>query len=208
MTQVKVRNASKKLPLSVWVTLGATPGCLQDVGKIPWIERQIAPLMGCFVLRPGATTAPFAPKDLGFNANFSFNTPPLNCPTSGFPNGVNLFEFIVNNAFQGKNAQETVDISCVAGVNCAIRATLNGPAWNAGPAYADVKLIENGKIGTNSRRVGVYPVGCDTCTGRQHPPRCPKPLKPEKPQIEAICNVQRNAANGGGIIEVAYLGAL
>lgn len=206
-TQLTISSVAKK-DVEVFVTLGAAPGCLNDVSKIPFITKRYSALMGSFILKPRSRTQAYAPKRLGFCANLSFGTPPLNCPTPSFPNGVNLFEFILNNAFQGANAQETVDISCVAGVNCVIGAYLGGKVWNAGPTKPKVTGIENGPISTNTGRVGVYPVGCDVCTGSQNPPSCPKPLPKETPQSAAICNVQRNAANSGGIVEVRFFGTL
>lgn len=206
-TQLTISSIAKK-EVEVFVTLGAAPGCLADVSKIPFVTKKISALMGSFILKPRSRTQAYAPRRLGFCANLSFGTPPLNCPTPEFPNGVNLFEFILNNAFQGANAQETIDISCVAGVNCHIGAHLGGKTWNAGPTKPAVTNIENGPIGTNSGRVGVYPVGCDVCTGSEDPPECPNGLSPETPQAAAICNVQRAATNNGGIVEVRFVGML
>jgi hypothetical protein len=121
---------------------------------------------------------------------------------------VNLFEFILNNGFQPGNPQETVDISCVAGVNCAILADLDGENWNAGPTLPSIRRIQNGKIGSNTGRAGVYPVGCDTCTSSTSPPQCPNPPTYETPQANAICNVQRPASHQGGTVEVSYLGKI
>ena len=207
-TRIVIANELRRQDdVIVWVTLGATPGCLQDVSKIPFITHKLNNLVGYFVLAGRHSTLPYAP-DEGFNANISFNTQPLNCPTLAFPNGVNLFEFIINNAFQGKDAQETADISCVAGANAEIIVDFGGPAWNAGPTQLDIKHIVNGAIGMNTGAVGVYPVGCDKCTKIVNPPKCPNPLKHSKPQAEAICNVQRPADYSGGIVTVRYGGPL
>jgi hypothetical protein len=206
-TELVIKNFSKQ-DVTVWITLGATPGCLNDVGKIPYVTNILSRLVGNFVLKAGQATLPYAPAGMGFNGNISFNSQPLNCPSPACPNGVNLFEFIFNNEFQAGSPQETVDISCVAGVNAQIRAEFNGDEWNAGPAVPRVKGIGNGSIGTNTGRVGVYPVGCDTCTSSTNPPSCPNPPPYETPQAEAICNVQRPAKHHGGLVEVFYMGAL
>lgn len=203
-TKLVIKNESTK-EVEVWVTLGATPGCLQDVSKIPFITNVLSSLVGSFKLQPGASTPEYAPDGMGFNANLSFDTQPQNCPTKACPNGVNLFEFILNNEFQTGSPQETVDISCVAGVNCAIRAELGGDQWNAGPTVPRIKRIENGAIGTNTGRAGVYPVGCDVCTASVSPPVCPNSPPRETPQSNAICNVQRPAGHHGGVVEVMYL---
>jgi hypothetical protein len=206
-TLMQIVNGDRVNPVTVFVTLGATPGCLQDVSKIPFVTNVIAPLVGWFVLQPGASVGPYAPDSLGFNGNLSFNTQPMNCPTPQFPKGINIFEFIINNGFQAGNPQETVDISCVAGVNCLIKGELiGGHDWNAGASKPIVKLIENGKLYTNTGRVGVFPYGCDNCTASTSPPVCPGHPPYEKPQTEPICNVQRNARAPGGLVKVTYLG--
>jgi hypothetical protein len=121
---------------------------------------------------------------------------------------VNIFEFIINNEFQSGTPQETVDISCVAGVNCTLMASLGGKAWNAGVTQPRVRTIGNGESGSNTGRIGVYPIGCDICTGSQNPPSCPNPPTYENPQAAAICNVQRDAVNQGGLVIVDYWGPL
>lgn len=206
-TKLAVKNGSSG-DIEVWVTLGATPGCLQDVSKIPFVTNVLSSLVGSFKLKLGHRTPDYAPEGLGFNGNLSFGTQPQNCPTSQCPNGVNLFEFILNNGFQAGSPQETVDISCVAGVNCKIQAELGGADWNAGPTMPRIKRIKNGPIGTNTGRAGVYPVGCDTCISSTNPPVCPNPPPYETPQANAICNIQRPAANHGGVVLVTYLGAI
>lgn len=206
-TQLMVCNGSKS-PVTVFIVLGATKGCLQDVSQIPWGVSGKG-LVGSFVLAPGASTLAWAPAKLGFNGNFAFNAMPSNCPTTASPNGVSLFEFIVNNGFQAGNPQETVDISCVDGINSIIKASLSGPAWNAGPTQPNVKLIQNDVYGKNTGQVGVFPYGCDNCTKITAPPKCSKKSFPayEKPQAAAICNVQRSAkAVCGGLVTVTYLG--
>lgn len=208
-TQLQIVNGDRVNPVTVFLTLGATPGCLQDVSKIPFITRVIAPLVGSFVLQPGQSVGPYAPDKLGLNGNLSFGTQPLNCPTPQFPNGVSIFEFIINNGFQPGNPQETVDISCVAGVNCLIKGELlGGPDWNAGATQPKVRLIENGKMNTNTGRVGVFPYGCDNCTAITSPPVCPGHPPYEKPQREPICNVQRNAKVTGGLVKVSFLSSV
>ena len=116
MTTLHVRNDSPET-VTVYLTLGATPGCAQDVSLLvfsPPVELTfVAPLMGHFQLGSGAEVEVTAPDGLGLNGNFSFGTPPLNCPCPEWPEGVCLAEFIVNNGFQA-GGQETVDISVVS----------------------------------------------------------------------------------------------
>ncbi|PLX10426.1 MAG: hypothetical protein C0598_10410 [Marinilabiliales bacterium] len=206
-TQFKIINESNE-SVKVWITLGATPGCIQNVSLIPFITDSTDNLKGYFMLDKNDSTIAYAPSGRGINGNVSFNTPPLNCPNEEFPNGVNLFEFIINNSFQGEFAQETVDISCVSGVNSKIEGKLSGGTqWSATSDHPDVKYMYNGGIDGNKGLVGVYPYGCDTCTGAKSPPACIT-VSSDK-QSTPICNVQRSAKNaGGGIIRIVYKGAL
>lgn len=209
-TLLQVQNHSNNT-VTVYVTLGTTPGCLQNVLDIPFVTDTVPGqngLQGTFILNPGDSTISYAPDSLGFNGVISFDYAPSNCPDSlQYPNGINQFEFILNNSYQGIDAQETIDISCVHGVNCVIRTniyTLN--PWNAGPNIQNVQSFANtldrNQIGT----AGVYPYGCDTCTGSKTPPSCIK--LPQPAQRSSICNVQRNALQSGGLIKVLYLGKI
>jgi hypothetical protein len=204
-TKLQIVNATDSA-VTVWVTLGATPGCLQDVTQIPYVTSGSG-LVGSFVLQAGDSTVAYAPSKMGFNGNLSFNTQPMNCPTESCPNGVNIFEFIINNSFQVGTPQETVDISCVAGVNCAIECQLSGgPAWNAG-VLNNITSIHNSTIDGNKGLPGVYPYGCDTCTGAKNPPSCT--TNSNDKQRSAICNIQRNALpSNTGLVKVIYKGGL
>ena len=210
-TRVVVHNYSKK-QVKVYLTLGDTKGCIKDVSKIPGVTK-IHKLQGWFNLGAGKNFSYTSPKGKGFNGNFTFGTPPINCPTTAWPNGVNLAEFIVNNGFQGSNAQETIDISAVYGVNAEIEfMTAKGGAWNAGVGKNNkpIKVItfKNASIGNNVGLKGVFPYGCTTCTGTAGFAPCnPAPKdapSPIKTQATNICNVQRNSSKGGGVVEIAF----
>jgi len=206
-TQLQIFNATDSA-VTVWITLGATEGCIQNCKAIPYVTDSLAPLVGSFVLRANDSTIVWSPDSLGFNGNISFNTQPINCATKEFPNGVNMFEFIINNYFQAGNPQETVDISCVAGTSCIILCNLTGGnPWNAGSNYDSIRDIKNSLDNKNSGLIGVFPFGCDTCTGAKNPPSCDS-VSTDK-QTESICTVQRNAVGaGGGLVKVVYLGQM
>jgi hypothetical protein len=206
-TMTKIYNGTKDSVL-VYVTLGATPGCIQNVMNVFWVTDSVAGqrgLQGTFVLAPGDSTKEYAPDSLGFNGVISFNSPPNNCPdTTLFPTGVNQYEFMINNAFQGVNAQESINISCVHGVNCVIRVdvkTLN--PFNAGPTIPIIQGFAN-TLDRNALIAGVYPYGCDTCTGTKTLLPCIK--YPQPAHKNSVCQVQRNAIQSGGLIKVLYLG--
>ena len=206
-TKMVIYNSSKDSVL-VYITLGATNGCIQNVSAIPFITDSLPGqrgLQGTFVLAPGDSTIAYSPDSLGYNGVISFNHAPDNCPAPSYTNGLNQFEFIMNNSFQGPGAQETIDISCVHGTNCVIRVNLiSNNYWNAGPIYPNVQSFANTMDKNTIGAIGVYPFGCDTCTGSKTPPSC-IPL-PQPHQSQAICNVQRDATMSGGLIKVLYLG--
>jgi hypothetical protein len=205
-TLTKIYNGSKDTAL-VYVTLGATPGCLQQVSLIPFITDTIAGqrgLQGTFKLAPGDSTIAYAPDSLGFNGVISFNGQPSNCPdTTLYPTGINQYEFMINNAFQGSNAQESINISCVHGVNCVISIdvkTLN--PFNAGPTIPVIQAFRN-TLDRNAIISGVYSFGCDTCTGSKTLIPCIK--YPQPAHEKSDCQVQRNSTQSGGLIKVIYL---
>lgn len=211
MTTLHVRNDSPET-VKVYLTLGATPGCVQDVSTLtftpPVTLTVIAPLMGCFDVMSGAEVEIAAPagSGLGLNGNLCFGTPPLNCPCEQWPEGVCLAEFIVNNGFQ-PGGHETVDISGVCGANARLRFDLSADDWSSnGGAIAPVKTFANRTRYENTGIVGVFPYGCDNCTSSDAPPSCVG-KHPEFANAEPICNVQRPAqGNAGGSVRVAFLG--
>jgi hypothetical protein len=167
-------------------------------------------LQGWFLLADGMTKAYAPPQGQGVSGNFAFGSPPLNCPTNEYTNGINLAEFILNNSFQGPGAQETIDISCVAGANALIAFAMSGGGgWNAGDSQPAVSQFANKPLDQNTGLVGVFPCGCDNCTSRANPPQPSCPPSPPPPayedcQSQPICNVQRDAANSGGDVEVIF----
>lgn len=203
-TTLDIVNGTSQ-PILVYVSLGAeagntTLGDLTFVTPVPGNNLQ-----GYFTLGANASQGYTPSAGTLLVGNLCFGGPPINCPTNAFPNAVNLFEFALNLA----SGQETVDISCVAGVNARVSVALaGGGGWNAGKTEPSVTSFGNGAIGTNSGRVGVYPVSCDICTASQAPPICNPPVQSEAPQSLPICNVQRNASNSGGTVTVTYLGPL
>lgn len=208
MTTLEIRNDSESSVLA-YITLGATPGCVQEVGNLLLSHgiavNRLHALMGNFELPPRLTVTVAAPEGLGLNGNFSFGTPPLNCPCPEFPEGVNLAEFIVNNGFQ-PGGQETVDVSCVCGANAFIAFALSAGDWTSNGGAIPVSEIENGTRYDNTGRVGVFPYGCDNCTSSDNPPACVG-QHPECANSLPICNVQRAAgSNEGGTVRVMFKG--
>ena len=210
MTKLLVRNGSDA-EVVVYITLGATPGCCQDVSKLKLSDDKkvtpLIPLQGYFTLQSHKLTEIEAPEGEGLNGNLAFGTQPLNCPTERFPHGVNLFEFIINNGFQ-ENGQETVDISCVCGANARVCVDLTADDWTSNGGAIAVGDFENGPWDHNTGRVGVFPYSCDNCTASDNPPECVG-QHPEFANALPICNVQRPASgNQGAQVIVLYRGAL
>jgi len=208
-TVLELTNATDQ-DVQVYITLDATPGCIQNVADLTFVTNSVNNLQGWFTLAPNGLVSYIPPEGVGVNGNFAFGTLPINCPTDAFPNGVNLAEFILNNSFQGLGAQETIDISAVAGVNCYIQFSMSGGgAWNAGATEPNVTEFENKSLNDNCGQVGVYPYGCDDCTRRVVPPECTGPPPPPpygNCQSAPICNVQRDASTAGGTVSITFMG--
>lgn len=135
---------------------------------------------------------------LYLSGNISFGTPPLNCPTSTWKTGMNLFEFNLN------EPQESIDISCMAGVNCIMRVDLiGGPSWPAN-IIPDPRVLQNDSMYKNTNRVGVYPYGCTDCTDTSGRQACQYPT--DTPNTDAICNPTRAKGDRGGLVRVAFKG--
>lgn len=205
-TKLKLTNNSSS-PVLAYITLGATEGCVQDVANLTISDgitiNKLYPLMGNFIL-PVTTVEIAAPAGLGFNGNFSFGTPPLNCPTPEWPEGVALAEFIVNNSFQ-VGGQETVDISCVCGSNAYLGFDLSSDDWTTNGGAIPVKRIRNSTRFENTGLVGVYPYSCDDCVKSSAPPACVG-KHPQFANSLPICNVQRPASSPGGVVHVIFDG--
>jgi hypothetical protein len=206
MTHLEISNRSYHSVLT-YITLGATPGCVQDVGLLTLSDglviNPLFPLMGTFVVPARTTTRMIAPEGLGLNGNFSFGTPPLNCPCPEWPEGVCLAEFIINNGFQ-PGGQETVDISCVCGANAFLGFELSAEDWTSNGGAIPVQVIANATRFQNTGLVGVYPYGCDNCVSSDNPPDCVG-QQPDQVNTLPICNVQRPAAgNEGGVVRVVF----
>lgn len=207
-TKLELSNQTDESVLT-YLTLGATPGCVQDVGLVTVSDgvtiNRLYPLQGSLILPAKTTLSLTAPADLGFNGNFSFGTPPLNCPCPEWPEGVCLAEFIINNGVCQPDGQETVDISCVCGSNAYIGFDLSSDDWTTNGGAIPVKTIRNGMRYDNTGRNGVFPWGCDNCTSSDSPPSCVG-QQPQFANSLPICNVQRPSTSPGGVVRVSFFG--
>jgi hypothetical protein len=204
-TEMIVRNGDS-VDVVVWMTLGGgldSSVWLQNVGGVFGIKD--SGLVGSFVLKVGESRRFICDKAI--QGQFCFGGQAYQCLADSEYTGSTLMEFCLNNYGTVDNAQETLDISCVAGVSFIGEMKMcGGGIWTANSAgYDTVSMIRNGVFGENSGRVGVYPVGCDDCTASVLPPSCVKG-KGEKPQVYAICQVQRGAGSSGGCVEFVYIG--
>ena len=153
-------------------------------------------LVGSFFMAAGDTLYYTSPKR--FSGNLAFGTQPLNCPTMEWPTGTSFFEFNIN------VPQESLDISCVGGVNCIIGVDLvGGPNWVAAQ-FADVRKIQNDSMYKNTNLVGVFPYGCTNCVNTDGKQACQVPS--EKPDSTHICNPTRAANVSGGKVIVKFKG--
>ena len=213
VTHLTVTNNSGAV-VQVYLTLGPVGGCARNVtlNDVPFVTNRINQSQGWFNLASRDSVTYTAPPDTCLSGNFTFGGPPQNCPDRGqFPNGMNLAEFTLNNSPQGPNAQETVDISAVYGVNAHLQFQLSGGgAWNDGAGQQTITGFENRALTDNIGLSGVFPYGCDDCTRRTAPTvTCPGPNVPPFPDMcdaTHICNVQRDAAGAGGTVQVLFNG--
>lgn len=202
-TQLTIVN-NTSASVEVYLTVGVASGNV-TIGDIPFLTPVPGnPNQGTVQLAAnGGSESYTPPAGTTLIGNVCFGGPPINCPTQQFPTAVNLFEFALDLA----NGQETIDISCVAGVNSLIAVSMSGGGgWNAGTTQPSVTSFFNVAPGGNTGLVGVYPISCDVCTGSQNPPQCSPPVTPENPQSQPICNVQRDASTAGGTVTVAVTG--
>jgi hypothetical protein len=212
-THLTVTNNSGAV-VQVYLTLGSVAGCARNVtlNDVPFVTNRVNQSQGWFNVAPHDSVTYTAPSDTCMSGNFSFGGPPQNCPDRGqFPNGMNLAEFTLNNGTQGANAQETVDISGVYGVNAHLQFQLSGGGpWNDGAGQRTITGFENQGLLQNIGLSGVFPYGCDDCTRRTSPTvTCPGPNVPPFPNMcdaTHICNVQRDAATAGGTVQVIFNG--
>jgi hypothetical protein len=190
--------------VTAYLTLGAGELSVTNVNGIFGITD--SGLVGSFIIVPHDTLWYYGSDSLQMSGNITFVSPPINCPdTNIFPNGINLFEFTLNNRVIDTTQQETIDISCVAGCNVLGSFSMSkGGKWNASPLFPDVKLFFNDSLYKNYGKVGVYPFGCDNCTVSTAPPVCPGHKPFSKPQSNPICNVQRGCMNSGGKVIIGY----
>lgn len=201
-TTLRIENETAD-PVDVYFTVAVASGNV-TVADLPFLTPVPGnPNQGTFRL-PAHERREFAPPaGTTLIGNLCFGGPPINCPTPAFPTAVNLFEF----ALDLESGMETIDISCVAGANAFLKVRLHGGGgWNAGSTEPSVTAFHNAAVGGNTGLVGVYPVSCDVCTASAKPPLCDPAVPAEQPQAAAICNVQRDASQSGGVVAVAFAG--
>lgn len=230
-TKLSIKNDSTA-SVQVYLTLGAfpgfygtNPGFVQDVTQVtfsPPVTWSGSGLQGSFTLAKGAKVSYTSPAGTAISGNISFGTPPLLCPPVGYPNGINLAEFTLNNntaAYvnipNAPQPQEAADISCVNGVNCRVVYTMNTnnnpPGSTGGPwlttGSSSVTSFSNLTLGTppnspNLNRVGVYPPGCDDCTSSVNPGCNATWLNWGNSNKKSNCTVVRvaNGQSGGEVL--------
>ncbi|WP_448700653.1 hypothetical protein ACFGVR_01525 [Mucilaginibacter sp. AW1-3] len=202
-TKLVVAN-DKNTWVDVYVTFAAQNSknncCAAPAGVADFsFLTKVQPLMGKFKLGPKSSQV-FDPKGKCFSGNICFYIEPQ-CPVKGADfnrgqYGTSIAEFTLNPT---KGCYETIDISCVNGVNSFIKMIMqaNG-GWVYGPNNTAIDTIYNKGLKENAGLPGVYPVNCTTCTATPNAP-CPSlPLGPA--QSTPICNVQRSG--NGGLVRV------
>ncbi|MDZ4836604.1 MAG: hypothetical protein SGJ27_22735 [Candidatus Melainabacteria bacterium] len=225
-TTLDIYNGSNN-PVKVFLTLnnytGNNPGFVQSVANLPWRHKVnmkvINQFQGSFNLRNGDTASLTMPAGQAIAGNIVFGSAPNNCRTQQNPNGQNLGEFTLNNntaAFFNNNppySQEAIDISCVNGVNSKMQfdMTQSNGSGNWGTAgFNNVTTFANKKFtpppSSNLGIPGVFPVGCDICTGQVDAGCSPTWTAYTVGNATNICNVQRPGTRSGGTVKITYNG--
>ena len=200
-TTLELENTSSLDSVLTYVTLSDEAGFEDNVKGIFGIAD--SGLQGSFYLHTDSVYSYTSTKPI--SGNITFNSPPINCPTDDFPTGTNEFEFTLNNYGTVDKAQETIDISNVAGVNALGGYKMTGGgAWIAGGDT--ILLFEVYPMYQNVGRAGVFPFRCDDCVASVNPPKCTDTLSPSKPQKKHICNVSRDAKQSGGKVHITFTG--
>ncbi len=224
-TALSVTNGSNAA-VQVYLTLGAfpgfygtNPGYVQNVQQVtfnPPVTWSGSGLQGSFMLQRGQKVTYNPPPGTAISGNISFGTPPLSCPPTNYPNGINLAEFTLDNntpAYvhppQAPSPQEAIDISCVNGVNCRMQFNLSGGGNWGTAGQTSVTTFSNLPLGTkpnspNLNKVGVFPPGCDNCTSSDNPGCNNVWLNWGNANTKAVCNVQRPATSSGGEVAVVF----
>lgn len=192
-------------PVVVWLTLSVFTDSTTASKYVQQVDGIFGMTgtnpFGSFTLDPGDTLSYTPIKAI--SGNLCFGTQPMNCPTKETPKGTNIFEFALNNDL-APASQETVDISCVGGVNSLLEGFLVGSGWNVTTKIDTVRTFLNGPFGDNRNRYGVFPTGCTGCTDQVGATLC-DPLVPfEKPNTTKICLFQRPATIGGGQVYCTF----
>lgn len=193
--------------VTVWLTLSVFTDTManyyvQNVDSIFGITDSGS--VGSFQLPPFDTL--FYQSPLALSGNLCFGGQAINCPSTQFPNGTNIYEFCLNNNACGTYQQESVEISCVAGVNSYLAGRLIGDNWIVTTGIDTVRYFSNDTLGANTGRYGVFPTGCTNCTNQQGAPVCSPALPFDQPNTNSICIIQRPASNSGGFIFCTFNG--
>jgi hypothetical protein len=198
-TGLEITNTSRTDTVLVYLTLNSTSKFVNNVNGIFGITSTDT-LQGNFYLDPLKTVSYTSTKPL--SGNVSFHQPPTNCPYIG----TTLYEFTLNNAGTVSKAQETVDISCVAGVSSRGQILLTkGAEWTDNVDKTPIKTIENLSLYHNTGISGVFPFGCTNCINTKGTPKCKATPTFATPNTKNLCNVQRSADSSGGIVRITYI---
>lgn len=199
-TNVAITNTSKEDSVKTYVTLQAPNRVLGMFG----ISDTISASKGYFYAHKDSvyysnSTSPLLGVVVSFVGD---NVPCQVAVKTGFPTGVNIFEFSVNTPF------EVFDISCEDGVNSIIKASVSDTVnWTTG----DSIFIQNFRSAQNTFPIdknlnirGVFPYRCTDCIdlGSAIPENCFN-LK-DTCNANRICQVARTN-NNGGVVTINYL---
>jgi hypothetical protein len=148
----------------------------------------------------------FTPTDVGFKDNNG-------CSNSTFPNATNLAEASINFGANGSvgtgcaNADDT-DISAVNGVNAILKVSTQGANGKALPGWpAATSLAQNGLLGSNANKPGVFGWAATNCNGAQANAGYPNPSSScAAPQKAPVADAKTATCKTPGGLSYAPIG--
>jgi len=201
-TDIEIKNMSREDSVKVYLTIQA-PNSV--IGMFGITDTLGSCSQGFFIAKKNRTYFLNKAQAL-YGFNISFNAPPMACDgaiTSGFKNGINIFEGSINCEY------EVFDISCVDGANCILKASVSDTTnWSTGDGSFKKTFrsaTNNVKLGTNCGIRGVFPYRCSDCI-KINPSNIPKNCfnLPVQCDNQRICQVARTKKAGGNIILEYY----
>lgn len=199
-TNVIIKNSSQEDTVKVFVTVQSTDSVMGLFGitdTISWCKGYF------YALQDSSYSSDRITPLEGVVVSFGSDNVPCNFAIAqGFPNGVNIFEFSINTAY------EVFEISCEDGINSILRESVSDTVnWTTGNSNFEevfTSATDTFPLINNINRRGVFPYRCTNCINMISPVPQNCFNLPDSCNSQSICQVARTS-NIGGCILVEYL---